>query len=101
MPAEAGTVLRRYVSGEKMTVAQVAFAPHSATEPHRHENEQFTFVLSGALEFTVEGRTILVRAGESLYLAANEFHGARALDEPATVLDVFAPPRADWTEPGR
>lgn len=99
MPTEAGTVRRRFVSGKKMTIALVTFEPHSATEPHRHENEQFAFVLSGTLEFTVEGVPVTVQGGEAIHLAPNEWHGARSLDEPATVLDVFSPPRADWEQP--
>ena len=99
MPTQAGTVRRRFVSGEKMTIALVTFDPHSATEAHRHENEQFAFVLSGRLEFQVEGVPVVVQGGEVLHLASNEWHGARSLGEPAVVLDVFSPPRADWEPP--
>ena len=97
--AEAGTVRRRFVSGEKMTIALVTFEPHSATEAHRHENEQFAFVLSGRLEFQVEGVPVVVQGGEVMHLASNEWHGARSLEEPAVVLDVFSPPRDDWKTP--
>lgn len=98
MPAD-GSVLRRFVNGERMTVARVAFTAGSAVAAHRHENEQFAVVLSGAMEFTVEGVAVVVRAGEALHLAANEFHGARALED-AVVLDLFAPIRDDWGSPG-
>ena len=98
MPALAGRVTRRFVGGERMTVGRVAFTEGAAIEPHRHDNEQFTTVLSGVLEFTVEGRTVVLREGETLFLASNELHGARALTA-AVVLDVFAPPRADWGPP--
>lgn len=98
MPAVSGRVTRRFVNGERMTVGRVAFTEGAETEPHRHENEQFTTVLSGRMEFTVEGRRVVVREGETLFLASNEWHGARALTA-AVVLDVFAPPRADWGPP--
>ena len=98
MPAE-GSVLRRFVNGERMTVGRVAFTAGSATPPHRHDNEQFSVVLSGVMEFTVEGTPVVVRAGEVLYLPGGEFHGARALED-SVVMDVFAPPRADWGAPG-
>jgi quercetin dioxygenase-like cupin family protein len=55
-------------------------------------------VLSGALEFIVEGRPVVVRPGEILHLPANEQHGARALED-TVVLDVFSPPRQDWGAP--
>ena len=98
MPAE-GSVLRRFVNGERVTVARVAFTAGSRVAPHRHDNEQFSLVLSGAMEFTVEGEPVLVGAGEMLHLAPGELHGAEALED-AVVLDFFAPPRADWGAPG-
>ena len=99
LPIGEGSVLRRFVNGERVTVARLVFAAGSAVPTHRHENEQISVVLSGALEFTVEGAPVVVRAGEALHLAANELHGARALEE-TLVLDIFAPPRADWGPPG-
>ena len=97
MPAD-GSVLRRFVNGQEMTMARVSFTEGSAVPAHRHENEQFSLVLSGTMEFTVEGKPVLVQAGEVLFLPANELHGARALQD-AVVLDVFAPPRKDWPAP--
>lgn len=98
MPSVEGTVLRRFVDGERITIGRVAFTAGAITEPHRHENEQFSMVVSGRLEFTVEGETIIVGPGDVLHLQSNEFHGARAL-EPTVVIDVFSPPRADWKQP--
>ena len=98
LPAEVGTILRQFVGGEQMTIARITFAAGSSLPAHRHENEQFTLVLEGTMEFTVEGETIIVEAGQTIHLKSNEFHGAKSLTE-ATLLDVFAPPRADWGPP--
>lgn len=95
MPTLAGTVLRRFVHGEKLTIARVAFAKDSEVAIHSHENEQFAFVLSGTMEFTVAGEKIIVNEGEVIHLLPNIPHGARSIGE-AVVLDVFAPIRADW-----
>jgi quercetin dioxygenase-like cupin family protein len=95
MPVVSGTVLRRFLSGEKLTVARVAFATDSEMAVHSHENEQFTLVLSGTMEFTVDGKSVIVREGEVLHLPSNVPHGAKSQGE-AVVLDVFAPIRADW-----
>lgn len=100
MPALSGNILRRFVHGETITVARVAFKAGSEAAQHRHANEQFSFVLSGVMEFTVEGEPIRVKAGEFLHLPSHCLHGARALDEDVVVLDVFSPPRADWGAPG-
>ncbi len=99
MPALAGDVLRRFVGGEQMTVARVAFSEGAVMAPHKHDNEQFSIVLSGVMEFTIEGVPVRAETGEVVHLASNETHGARSLSGPAVVLDVFAPPRADWGAP--
>lgn len=99
LPAETGSVLRRFTGGEQLTVAQITFAAGSALPGHRHTNEQFTLVLSGTMEFFREDNTtILVNAGEMMHLPSNEWHGARSITD-AVVLDMFAPPRADWGPP--
>lgn len=95
MPSLSGTVLRRFLSGEKMTVARVSFTADAAVAEHTHENEQYTLVLSGKMEFRVAGETVVVGAGEVLHLPSNVRHGAKAL-EASVLLDVFSPPRADW-----
>lgn len=97
MPAQ-GSVLRRFVNGERMTVARVAFTAGSVAPEHRHPNEQFSVVLSGTMEFVIEGEPLVVRAGEMVHLEANVFHGAKALED-AVLLDVFAPLREDWGTP--
>ncbi len=99
LPAEnGGSVLRRFVGGEQMTVARVTFAAGSVLPVHRHPNEQFSVLLEGALEFVIGGRTVVAHAGDVVHLASNETHGARALED-SVVLDVFAPPRDDWGAP--
>lgn len=95
IPSGAGTVLRRFVHGEKLTVAQITFAKDSEVAVHTHENEQFTFVLSGTMEFTIAGEKVIVNTGEAVHIPSNVPHGARSIGE-AVVMDTFAPIRADW-----
>ncbi len=96
LPAEnGGSVLRRFVGGEQMTVARVTFTAGSVLPVHRYPNEQFSVVLEGALEFVVEGVLVVARVGDVVHLTGDETHGARALED-SVVLDVFAPPRDDW-----
>ena len=99
LPAETGTVLRRFTGGENLTLARITFVAGSVLPGHRHINEQFTVVLEGTLRFTGEtGDTTDVYAGEVMHLPANVWHSATALTD-AVVLDVFAPVRADWGTP--
>jgi quercetin dioxygenase-like cupin family protein len=54
-----------------------------------------TYILEGALKFWIDGREIVVRAGEVLTIPPNMPHKAEAVEDTVD-LDVFTPPRADW-----
>src|SRR5262249_7901219 len=62
---------------------------------HSHYNEQLTYILEGALKFWIDGKEIVVRAGEVLTIPRNMPHKAEALEDTVD-LDIFNPPRADW-----
>ena len=49
----------------------------------------------GALQFIVDGREQVVRAGQALVLAPHETHAVEALED-SLVLDLFSPAREDW-----
>ena len=42
-----------------------------------------------------DGREVVVRAGESLWIPPNAPHSAEALEDTVDI-DVFSPPRTDW-----
>jgi len=79
-------------------LAQIYFEKGVVVPKHSHENEQFAYVLEGALLFRIgddQSQEVVVRAGEVLHIPSNVPHSAEALE--ATVdLDVFVPPREDW-----
>ncbi len=89
---------RRLITGDRVMLAHVYLKKGCVVPRHAHENEQFTYILEGALEFLVGedgAREIVVRAGEVLHLPGNVPHEARALEDTLDV-DVFSPPREDW-----
>lgn len=95
MEQMSDVISRRLVSGEKGMVAQVFFKKGGVVPLHQHENEQITYILEGALQFELEGRTVTVRKGEVLVIPSNVPHKAVALEDTLD-LDLFSPPRADW-----
>lgn len=91
---------RKLVTGERMMLAQVFLDEGCIVPKHSHENEQLTYILSGALRFWIgedESEVIDVRAGEVLHIPSNVPHKALALEDTLDV-DVFSPPRADWLD---
>ncbi len=102
MPKERVTdeIDRRLVVGERMMLAHVYLKKGSIVPRHSHENEQLTYILEGALRFSIgpEGtEQIVVRAGEVLVIPSNVPHQAEALEDTLDV-DVFSPPRQDWLD---
>src|SRR6185437_13030585 len=55
---------RQMVVGEKMMLARVLLKKGCVVPLHSHENEQITYILEGALKFELDGRDIVVGAGE-------------------------------------
>jgi quercetin dioxygenase-like cupin family protein len=86
---------RQFVSGEKGMLARLILRTGCVVPLHSHENEQITYILEGALKFSLPNTEIIVRAGEILVIPANVPHSAEALEDTVD-LDLFCPPRADW-----
>jgi quercetin dioxygenase-like cupin family protein len=86
---------RQFVSGEKSMLARLVLRAGCVVPLHSHENEQITYVLEGALKFSLPNGEVIVRAGEILVIPGDVPHSAEALQDTID-LDVFCPPRADW-----
>lgn len=86
---------RKLVTGEKAMLAQIFLRQGFVVPEHRHESEQISYIVQGALKFHLEGREIVVRAGEVLLIPSNVPHSAVALEDTID-FDIFAPIRGDW-----
>ena len=86
---------RQFVVGQEIMVARVLLKKGCIVPKHSHHNEQLTYILDGALKFSINGQEIVVHSGEVLCIPANMPHKAEALEDTVD-LDVFNPPRADW-----
>ena len=86
---------REMVVGNKLMLARMFLKKGAHVPMHQHHNEQVTYILDGALKFAIDGKEIVVRAGEVLCIPSNMPHEAWALEDTLD-LDVFDPPREDW-----
>ena len=73
---------RQFIVGQDIMLARVLLKKGCIVPEHSHHNEQVTYILDGALKFWIDGKEIVVNAGEALVDTVD--------------LDVFTPPRADW-----
>lgn len=86
---------RQFVVGQEIMLARVLMKKGCIVPQHSHHNEQLTYILEGALKFWIDGREIVVHAGETLCIPSHMPHKAEALEDTVD-LDVFSPPREDW-----
>ena len=86
---------RQLVVGQNIMLARVLLKKGCVVPEHSHPNEQLTHIAEGALKFWIDGRVIVVNAGECLTIPPNMPHKAEALEDTVDY-DVFTPPRADW-----
>ena len=91
-------IRRRIVTGERVMLGRLYFPKGAMVPVHRHENEQITHVISGALRFVLGGQEeVVVRAGETLHIPSSVEHSAEALEETDEI-DAFSPIRTDWLD---
>lgn len=97
MPREDVTpaIGRRYLTGERVTVARFELARGGVVPRHSHENEQVSCVLSGALRFRFDDRELVARGGEAVQIPGGVAHEVEVLED-TVVIDVFSPIRTDW-----
>ena len=91
---------RRVINGDQMMLTHVYLKKGAVVPLHSHHNEQFTYILEGALRFWIggeESEPIDIGAGEVLHIPAHVPHKAEALEDTLDV-DVFSPPRQDWLD---
>jgi quercetin dioxygenase-like cupin family protein len=86
---------RHFIVGQDIMLARVLLKKGCIVPLHSHHNEQITYILEGALKFWIDGKEIVVNAGEVLTIPPHMPHKAEALVDTVD-LDVFHPPREDW-----
>lgn len=86
---------RQVIHTEHLTVARLRLGKGALVPLHHHVSEQLTMMEAGTLRFELEGKEVLVKAGEALRIPSNAPHRVEALED-SVATDVFSPPRADW-----
>src|ERR1041385_1255186 len=86
---------RQMITGENLMLARVLLKKGCVVPEHSHLNEQLTYIVEGALKFWIDGKEIIVRAGEVLCIPPHMPHKAEAVEDTVDI-DVFYPPRQDW-----
>ena len=95
-PRPAGstrTDLQRHdlsIAGREVLQARVDFAPGASFPRHKHPGEEIIYVIAGTIEYEVDGRPVIVKAGDVLFVPNGVVHAARNVgSEPAAELATY------------
>lgn len=87
--------------GDQAMLSVVQVAPHAQGSVHSHPEEQWGLCLEGGGTRLQDGVEVPVSAGDFWRTPGGVAHGFRGGPEGARLLDIFAPPRAEYRSAGR
>jgi quercetin dioxygenase-like cupin family protein len=89
----------RFAHSKHMTFVLWEIDAGAILPEHSHMHEQVVHVHQGELEVTIDGRTMVLRAGSIGIIPPNAVHAGRALTD-CRVMDAFYPLREDYMKDG-
>ncbi len=78
-------MLRFQLESEGYRVFQWSDTPGMIYALHKHAEDQSHWIISGALELTVNGESYTLEAGDRDFMTAETWHSARVASETAVV----------------
>ena len=87
-------ISRRILVGEREMIVFWKMKAGAHAARHQHPHEQIFWMLSGRMEFDLNGEKRTCVAGDVAVIPGNTPHEAHFVED-TEVIDVFAPPRED------
>lgn len=82
---------------DKSTMAHIEIDEGVVLPEHHHVHEQWSHVLEGIFEFTIDGEVQKLSHGMSMHIPSNVPHSGRAITK-CKIIDCFIPVREEWKE---
>jgi unsaturated pyranuronate lyase len=86
---------RKFLSGDKITLAQLFLKRGCIVPEHSHPSEQISMIVTGSLRFDLEGRSVILKSNQLISIPSDVSHTVEAIED-TLVYDIFAPVREDW-----
>lgn len=90
-----GVMLKTLAYGDKTLMVRINLAEGAMILQHQHLHEQTGFLVSGRLDFDINGDHFIAEPGDSWTVLPNIPHGVEALAN-SSVIEVFSPVREDY-----
>lgn len=84
-----------FFHSEQLTFGYITLIKGTVVPEHHHIHEQWTHVLEGEMEFTINGETQVLLPGMAAHMPPDVPHAAKAITE-CKVIDCFMPVREDF-----
>lgn len=75
--ARTETVRSDFDAKREAIQVRVDFAAGASFPKHSHPGAEIAYVLSGVIEYELNGKTVRLKAGESIYIPAGAVHSAK------------------------
>ncbi len=89
LPADQSFALFK---SEQLEVMRLVLPQGKAFPPHRMAGEVTVLCLSGAIDFSIDGVSQVLRPGQLLHLAGGVRHGLAGIEESVALLTVVLKP---------
>jgi len=93
-------ITTRIFPGEQAMLSIVRIAPNAVGAIHSHPQEQWGLMLEGSAVRIQDGEEIHVTKGDFWCSPGGIEHGVIGGPDGAVILDVFSPPRPEYTSAG-
>lgn len=90
-----GIHLKTLVYGQHTLMVEARLESGAVLPLHQHPHEQTGYLVSGQMDFLVDGERYIVNPGDSWNIPGDVEHSVTALEE-TIVVEVFSPVREDF-----
>ncbi len=93
-------ITTRVFTGDNVMLSVVKIEPNSTGTIHSHAEEQWGLLLQGKCVRIQGDEQVEMKEGDFWHTPGGTAHGIRTAEAGAVVLDIFSPPRTEYTKPG-
>ncbi len=93
-------ITTRIFPGKQAMLSVVRIEPNAVGAIHSHPEEQWGVMLEGSATRIQDGEEIPVQKGDFWCSPGGVEHGIIGGPDGAIIMDVFSPPRPEYTRPG-
>jgi len=81
--------------GVNSLMVEFLLKKNSSLPEHKHPNEQTGYLVKGSIKLFIDGKGLVLHAGDSWSILSNVLHKAEILED-SVAIEVFSPRRDDY-----